>query len=61
MSPRSFGKKVQVVSPDYSAIEERALRSEGNRACALSGLQTEFVERTLRETRQWPAKHQRRH
>ena len=32
MSPRSFGpKKVQVVSPDYSAIEERALRSEGNR------------------------------
>ena len=31
MSPPCFGKKVQVVSPDYSAIEERALRSEGNR------------------------------
>lgn len=33
MSPPCFGKKVQVVSPDYSAIEERALRSEAIGLC----------------------------
>jgi hypothetical protein len=36
-------------SPDYShvtAIEERALRIEGNGPVPCSGLQTEFLERT---------------
>jgi hypothetical protein len=33
MSPRSFGKKVQVVSPDYSAIEELDLRAKAIGLC----------------------------
>jgi hypothetical protein len=38
-----------IASPDYSlvtAIEERALRSEGNGPLPWNSLQTEFVERT---------------
>ena len=51
-------------SPDYAlvtAIEGRALQSEGNEPVPWSGLQTELLERMPGKKCGRRAKHQRRH
>jgi len=59
-SQQNFGE----TSPDYAlvtAIEGRALQSEGNDPVPWSGLQTELLERMPGKKCERRAKHQRRH
>jgi hypothetical protein len=59
-----FFLDLQAPSPDYAlvtAIEGRALQSEGNEPVPWSGLQTELLERMPGKKCERRAKHQRRH